>query len=328
MRVDRNSPPGDPVNMNNTRIIPPDPHEAIFRTTLRTGGHTLAIEYPEDLAGRPGPVWMFLHGIAVCASFWEPLMPAHFRDHEPWLSVSLPVHSPSSGPPGFSAGSVSPDLFNGLNEAVLDQIVPGREVIVVGHSTGGFAALCLALARPGQIRGVVSAGGFADGHWTGLEGDMQRMARREKLGAFGPQALRWTAWLTTRWPWLHVRLASRFAHDREAFLTDAPTKRALHHLRQAARRQNQDQLLAFFAGIRDVDIWSRIHEITCPVLVLDGTSDPVIPLEKTMRLARELPNARLLLYPAVGHMVMNERRERFWSDITAWRDTIITGGKS
>jgi len=161
-----------------------------------------------------------------------------------------------------------------------------------------------------------------------LRGDMQLMARKEKLGALGPTALRITAWLTTRWPWLHARAASMFAHDKRAFLADEPSKIALHMMRRDARLQNQGQLIEFFAGIRDVNIWDQISHIKQPVLVFTGEYDPVIPQEKTRRLAETLPNARLLLYPNVGHMVMSERREDFWRDIIAWKNTNISEAKS
>ncbi|NOX81782.1 MAG: alpha/beta hydrolase [Alphaproteobacteria bacterium] len=291
----------------------------IIRSSIDIGGHRLVIDHPEDLPARPGPVWMFIHGIAVTSAFWAPLMPADFRDRAAWMSVSLPVHAPSSGPEGFAQSDVTPDLFNMLNGAVLDQLLPGRNVVIVGHSTGGFAGLCLALARPDRVLGVVSVGGFADGRWTGLEGDMLLMARKEKLGSFGPTALRIMSWLTTRWPWLHAKAASMFAYDKRAFLIDKPTKVALRAMRRDARLQNQDQLIAFFAGIRDVDIWDQVGQIKQPVLVLDGEHDPVIPHDKTLRLAEALPNGQLLLYPNVGHMVMNERREDFWRDVIAWR---------
>ncbi|VAW00910.1 hypothetical protein MNBD_ALPHA04-254, partial [hydrothermal vent metagenome] len=77
----------------------------------------LVVDHPEDLAGRPGSVWMFIHGIAVTSAFWEPLMPKDFRANAPWVSVSLPVHAPSLGPKDFSRSDVTPELFNTLNGA-------------------------------------------------------------------------------------------------------------------------------------------------------------------------------------------------------------------
>ncbi len=245
-------------------------------------------------------------------------MPDAFRRDMPWISVSLPVHAPSVGPAGFTHRDVTPHLFNQLNIAVLDQLLPGCGVVIVGHSTGGFAALCLAHERPQTVQAVISVGGFADGKWDGLEGDMQLMARKEKLGSFGPPALRISSWLTTRWPWLHARAAAQFAYDKKAFLSDVPSKGALAVMRRDARLQNQDQLIAFFAGIRDVDIWNIIPQIQQPVLVVAGEFDPVIPHEQSLRLAKDMPNARLLMYQNIGHMIMNETRERFWQDIQNW----------
>ncbi len=322
MRVDTVWGLLDIVNMSNNS------QNRTLRTEVKAAGHVLVVDHPADIMQRAGPVWMFIHGIAVCSAYWEPLMPAGFRDGQPWISVSLPVHAPSVGPSGFSRTDVVPEMFNSLNGAVLDQVVPGREVVVVGHSTGGFAGLCLALDRPDRVLGVISMGGFADGQWVGLEGDMQLMARKEKLGFLGPAALRVTAWLTTRWPWLQARAASMFAHDRRAFLNDGPSRLALKAMRDDARIQDQDQLIEFFAGIRDVDIWDRVKDISQPVMVFTGEFDPVIPREKTLRLARTLPRSSLLLYPGVGHMVMNERRDDFWRDIIAWHRTNILEPRS
>ena len=267
-------------------------------------------------------MWVFIHGIAVSSSFWAPLMPETFRENAAWLSVSLPVHSPSRGPDGFGARDVTPSLFTNVVGAALNRYARGREVIIVGHSTGGFAGLCLALSRPEQVVGVVSVGGFADGEWTGLEGDMQLMAQKRKYGVLGPHLLKLTSRLTTRWPWLHMQVASAFAEDKRAFLADKPTRQAFARLRQDARTQDEDQLIAFFAGIRRVNIWDRLHCIAQPVLVLDGMSDPVIPRRKTEELASILPNGELRRYDGVGHMVMNERRERFWKDISEWGETV------
>ncbi|NOX68695.1 MAG: alpha/beta hydrolase [Gammaproteobacteria bacterium] len=299
----------------------------IVRSSIRSRGHTLFVDHPDSLAERTGPVWMFIHGVALSSAFWEPLMPSGFRNRAAWLSVSLPVHAPSFGPDGFGREDVTVDLFNRLNEEVLKQIVPDKKVIVVGHSTGGFAGLCLALALPNRVLGVVTVGGFADGHWTGLEGDMQKMARKEKLGAFGPAVLRASSWITTRWPWLHARAASMFSHDKRAFLADRPTANALQAVRTDARLQNKAQLLAFFAGIRDVDIWDQIERIHQPVLVLGGQHDPVIPRAQTTRLAATLQNGRLLLYADVGHMVMNERPNDFWRDLLAWHNEYFAEAK-
>lgn len=316
MRVAKAQKLADPANMNKNS------HKRSGRSIISEGGHSLSVDWPDDLSSRPGPVWLFIHGIALSSAFWPAMMPSAFRNEAAWISASLPVHAPSRGPVDFGPLDVKPTLFNRLYGTVIDELSQGRPVIVVGHSTGGFAGLCLALARPDAVAGVVSVGGFADGRWVGLEGDMQLMAQRRKFGPLGPVTLKATSRLTIRWPWLHVRAAAAFAHDKKAFLGDQPTREALRQHRRDARTQDDDQLIAFFSGIREVDIWDRVPRIEQPVLVVDGDKDSVIPLERTERLAARLPRGELRLYRGVGHMVMNERRDRFWSDVIAWGSAI------
>jgi pimeloyl-ACP methyl ester carboxylesterase len=47
-------------------------------------------------------------------------------------------------------------------------------------------------------------------------------------------------------------------------------------------------------------------EIGCPVLVLGGDSDPVIPVEKAVSLMRRFSDARLCVLPKTGHLAHQE----------------------
>jgi pimeloyl-ACP methyl ester carboxylesterase len=50
------------------------------------------------------------------------------------------------------------------------------------------------------------------------------------------------------------------------------------------------------------DPWrKRLGEITAPTLVIHGDDDPLFPLEHGQALAREIPNAELLVLERVGH---------------------------
>ncbi len=56
------------------------------------------------------------------------------------------------------------------------------------------------------------------------------------------------------------------------------------------------------------DPWDRLHEITCPVLILAGEDDPVTPAAEAARLAAALTGARVRLerYERCGHGVYRE----------------------
>lgn len=294
------------------------PYPPEVRACLEAAGHRLAVDHPSDLAARDGPLWLFIHGIAASAGFWAPLMPAGFRQSCAWVSASLPIHGTSTGPEGFSRSDVTAELFVSSYAAVIAKFAARRPVIVVGHSTGGFAGLCLAHAQPDRIACLVSAGGFAHGHWTGLEGDMQLWAREEKLGLLGPGLLRVISKATTGSRGLQRLAAAQFAGDKEMFLNDGPTAESLEAVRSDARYQNPKHLIEFFAGIRDVDIRDLLAAIQTPVLVVDGMEDSVIPVDHTRQLAASLPSGELKLFPGAGHMIMNERREAFWTAVQEW----------
>lgn len=45
-----------------------------------------------------------------------------------------------------------------------------------------------------------------------------------------------------------------------------------------------------------------LQKITCPTLVMHGMLDPLIPVENGYQLAKTIPNAKLVLFPRLGHM--------------------------
>jgi pimeloyl-ACP methyl ester carboxylesterase len=55
-------------------------------------------------------------------------------------------------------------------------------------------------------------------------------------------------------------------------------------------------------AVKDGEGWrSRLGEITAPTLVIHGDEDPLFPLDHGQALAREIPNAELLVLKGVGH---------------------------
>ena len=52
-----------------------------------------------------------------------------------------------------------------------------------------------------------------------------------------------------------------------------------------------------------VDRTAHWPNITCPVLLLSGESDPFARIDLLREAVRQLPNARLVTYPGVGHGV-------------------------
>jgi pimeloyl-ACP methyl ester carboxylesterase len=65
-------------------------------------------------------------------------------------------------------------------------------------------------------------------------------------------------------------------------------------------------------------IRDRLGEIRCPALVVWGEEDRLVPVRDASEFAWLIPDARQVLYPDTGHMVMLERPERFNADVRAF----------
>ena len=70
-----------------------------------------------------------------------------------------------------------------------------------------------------------------------------------------------------------------------------------------------------FRAVRAHDVTADLGQIRMPTLILHGDSDDLIPLPAAEHLLAALPDARLKVYPATGHMPQLERRAAFLADL-------------
>ncbi len=59
------------------------------------------------------------------------------------------------------------------------------------------------------------------------------------------------------------------------------------------------------------DAAQRAEQINVPTLVVTGSEDRVIPPERSIRLAEEIPNSRFITLEGTGHLLFIERAEEF-----------------
>lgn len=63
---------------------------------------------------------------------------------------------------------------------------------------------------------------------------------------------------------------------------------------------------------------TELQSIKRPVFIVDGDHDEVIRIENTEFMAKEIPNARLVLEPDVSHFAFLQNPERFNADVLAF----------
>jgi pimeloyl-ACP methyl ester carboxylesterase len=128
-----------------------------------------------------------------------------------------------------------------------------------------------------------------------------------------PPLLRWTTprWLIAR------RLRNTFAD---------PTKlsvRLLDRISDLARFPgNRAAFIEHYrANDNDAMVQARLAEISIPTLVVWGAADPILPLSLGEDLHRGIRDSLLIVYPGVGHVVIEEAAEQSQRDVTRFLRT-------
>ena len=88
--------------------------------------------------------------------------------------------------------------------------------------------------------------------------------------------------------------------------------------RQMARPGTRAAALAAIRGQSYREVEGRYRTIDKPVLLLWGREDRVTPLAIGERLSRELPNAKLVVYPGCGHFPMIEAEKPSTRELAAF----------
>jgi pimeloyl-ACP methyl ester carboxylesterase len=181
------------------------------------------------------------------------------------VAVELPGHP--DGDPLRDVGDIARRIAAALEE------VPGPRCLV-GHSLGGAAAVEVARTRPDVVEGLVVVASGA------------RLPVPDHAMA---------------------RLDDDFAAERDrllaGFVTD-PAGAAARPAREAIEACGPAVLRADYEACRTVDLRGRLGAVRVPVLVVAGGDDPLTPPWLSEELARELPQAHMVVVPGARHLPM------------------------
>ena len=236
--------------------------------------------------GGSGPPLLCLHGFADTWRTWELVLPLLEREHD----VLAPTLAGHAGGPRIE-GEIHEDVLADGVERALDQV--GWETAhVVGSSLGGYVAL--QLAARGRARSVVAlapSGGFAEGDEGWRETLRYHEAMLEAVRAAAPHAEASLASPKSRRR-ATLNIAVRYEH--------IPVELLVHQLRGAA---------ACDAGLPLIEVAHRVgwpldaERISCPVRIVWGTDDRVLPWPRAAARHRErLPQADWVELDGVGHL--------------------------
>jgi pimeloyl-ACP methyl ester carboxylesterase len=269
--------------------------EPLFEHRIAVDGfETRVLEQEGD-----GPGLILLHGYGDSADTWRPLMAELAALDRRAVAVDLPGFGKASD---LGPGAVLPQL-DAFAGALVEWVArDAGEVVVAGNSLGGVVGLRLAERGDLPLAGVV---GVAP---AGLE-----MPRWFEIIERDP-VVRTLLALPVPIPPAVLRRSVGEAYRRLAFSRPGVADPrvvasfAAHH----ASRARVGQLLA--TGRRLLPELSAepfdFTQVTCPVLLVWGTRDRMVPHSGAQKVLEALPRTRLELIDGCGHCPQLEATER------------------
>jgi pimeloyl-ACP methyl ester carboxylesterase len=279
---------------------------------MQIEGHKLVtLSFNPDTPGSP---IILLHGIIASVHFWSPDLLAPYTRYGPCYALSLPGHYPAAFPSNFSQDSLTAEMIAHTLTAAIRQLVGDQPVILVGHSTGGFAALDIAIHAPKVPQGVISISGFAHGLWTGWLGMYQWLARQGWPGQLLFRSLFKLGHIRTMY-----RATARFYAANPRQLMAYPhfeqmIDSGVTYFRQLAL----DAMVKYFAVMPNIDVGSLLTRIVVPTLVLTGDCDPIAPPSQSHLIAKQVLSAELAVVREAGHFPFFEKPDEYQLAIDGW----------
>lgn len=276
----------------------------------------MAVDWPAltreiDILGAPvrvidtagdGPALVLVHGLGANWQNWLLTIPAFMASHRV-VALDLPGF-------GGSAMPAQPIAIRGY-AAVVDAVCEAlgiERTVVVGSSMGGFVGAELALSFPTRVDGLVlvSAAGLS------IE-----ERRREP---FLTLARAWSV-ATVRAVGARDAVVRRMRLRRAALalVVRHPERLSAPLTAELVQSTGKPGFIPALEAMLGYSLRERLPQITCPVLVVWGEDDRLVPVADAEGFRRLIgANARSVVFTDTGHAPMIERPSRFNAELAAF----------
>ena len=269
----------------------------------------LKVHY-RDEGVRDGRTIMLIHGSNASLHTWEPWVTILGKDYR-IISLDLPGHGLTGTHPG---GVYDYPVFVDVVDRLMTRLKV-KSAVIGGNSMGGGTAWMFALAHPEKTDAVLLIDAAGAPQWQ---------ARKIPIG-----------FRLARMP--VVKELTRFIAPRSMFESSIKTSMSVQSKIDDALVDRYWELNRF-PGNREATMkrFALPHNnrqaskeglaaIMVPVMIMWGEEDNLIPVESAKWFADALPGAKLVIYPKVGHIPMEEVPEQSANDVKVWLDSLTAG---
>jgi len=231
---------------------------------------------------------LFIHGYPLSRKIWDPQLD-DLSISAKMITLDLRGHGesfPFQGP--YLMDVLASDCIKVLNDAGIND-----PVVICGLSMGGYVSLALYRNHPELFRGLilVSTRAAADSQ----EGKVNRDASIRNLLEHGVDHI-----VDNMLP----KMVSPYTFSN---LPDL-----VNNLRQIMAQTSPEGIIGALSGMRDrPDSTELLNHISCPVLIVHGTDDQLIPIAEAEHMHSALADSELVRIPNAGHLLNMEQPELF-----------------
>jgi pimeloyl-ACP methyl ester carboxylesterase len=245
--------------------------------TVTVAGRSVVLRH-----GGTGAPFVYLHGTLGESAMWLPF----FQTWSKQFQVLAPMHPGFGQSGGFDTIDTIEDMA--FHYIELFDVLGLKEINLGGISLGGWIAAEFAVRWPERVHRLWLSG--APGLWVDERPlpDLFRVVR-------DPFSLR-----------------QLLFHDPDSYIAQMVIQDNPSDDRMLAAYQSLT-VLARLVWERPYDpkLAQRLHRIQCPVLLLWGAEDRLVPPAYGEAYRQHLPQAELKLIPKCGHLPMFEREAEF-----------------
>ena len=261
---------------------------------------------------------ILLHGICSSIYYWQnPDLLSVFLPYGPCYALSLPGHFPALVSAQFQQEAIQPYTMAKLLDTAIRELVGDQAVILVGHSTGGFAALNVAAHYPDLARYIISIAGFAQGQWTGVLGTSQAFARS---GNMGKLLFKLGMKLNVNSRTMHRVSLRLLSANVQGLFSNPNLDTSIDTYLPYARLLDLTTINKYFAEMPNIDIRHLLSRINAPTLALTGDQDPIVPPAQSRLIAQRVPYGNLALLKGAGHLPFFENPSEYQQILGGWLD--------
>lgn len=258
-----------------------------------------------DEGKRDGRVVLLIHGSNASLQTWEPWVARLGKDYR-IVSLDLPGHGLTGSHPG---GVYDYPVFVDVVDKLMAKLdIP--KAVIGGNSMGGGTAWMFALAHPDKTEAVLLVDAAGAPAWqsrkTPIGFRVMRMPVVKELARFiAPRSMFESSIRTSMSVQSKIddKLIDRYWElNRYPGNREATMKRfSLPHNNWAASKE-------------------KLAAIKVPVMTMWGEEDNLIPVSSARWFADAIPGSKLVVYPKVGHIPMEEVPDESANDVKVWLD--------